>query len=117
MTFAAVLARVLVERGDYRGAANVLGATRNAAAGDAEYQLLYGAVLQRLGRHAEAVEAFERAARITNQPGVIWVALGISLEAVGNRAEALQAYRRSLGAGPLAQDARAYAESRVRALD
>ena len=117
MTFAAVLARVLVERGDYRGAANVLGATRNAAAGDAEYQLLYGAVLQRLGRHAEAVEAFERAARITNQPGVIWVALGISLEAVGNRAEALQAYRRSLGAGPLAQDARAYAESRIRALD
>jgi len=117
MTFAAVLARVLVERGDYRGAANVLGATRNAEAGDAEYQLLYGAVLQRLGRHAEAVEAFERAARTANQPGVIWVALGISLEAVGNRAEALQAYRRSLGAGPVAQDARAYAESRIRALD
>ena len=117
MTFAAVLARVLVERGDYREAANVLGATRNAAAGDAEYQLLYGAVLQRLGRHAEAVEAFERAARIANQPGVIWVALGISLEAVGNRAGALQAYRLSLGAGPVAQDARAYAESRIRALD
>lgn len=117
LTFAAVLARVLVERGDYREAANVLGATRNAEAGDAEYQLLYGAVLQRLGRHAEAVEAFERAARSANQPGVIWVALGISLEAVGKRAEALQSYRRSLEAGTVAQDARAYAESRIRALD
>jgi len=117
MTFAAVLARVLVERGDYREAANVLGATPNAEAGDAEYQLLYGAILQRLGRHAEAVEAFERAARTANQPGVIWVALGISLEAVGKRAEALQSYRRSLDAGPVAKDARAYAESRIRALE
>ena len=117
MTFAAVLARVLVERGDYREAANVLGATRNAEAGDAEYQLLHGAVLQRLGRHAEAVEAFERAARTANQPGVIWVALGISLEAVGKRTEALQSYRRSLVAGPVAQDALAYAESRIRALE
>jgi MSHA biogenesis protein MshN len=117
MTFAAVLARVLVERGDYREAANVLGATRNAGADDGEYQLLYGAVLQRLGRHVEAVEAFERAARTDNQPGVIWVALGISLEAVGKRDGALQAYRRSLVAGPVAQDALAYAESRIRALE
>lgn len=117
LTFAAVLARVLVERGDYREAANILGATRNAGADDGEYQLLYGAVLQRLGRHAEAVEAFERAARADNQPGVIWVALGISLEAVGKRAGALQAYRRSLVAGPVAQDALAYAESRIRALE
>ena len=115
--FAAVLARVLVERGDYRGAANVLGATRNAGANDGEYQLLYGAVLQRLGRHAEAVDAFQRAAQTANQPGAIWVALGISFEATGRRAEALQAYRRSLGAGLVAQDARTYAESRIRALD
>ena len=115
--FAAVLARVLVERGDYREAANVLGATRNAGANDGEYQLLYGAVLQRLGRHAEAVDAFQRAAQTANQPGAIWVALGISFEAIGRRAEALQAYRRSLGAGLVAQDARTYAESRIRALD
>lgn len=115
--FAAVLARVLVERGDYREAANVLGATPNAGADDADYQLLHGAVLQRLGRHAEAIEAFQRAAKIANQPGAIWVALGISLEATGRKVEALQSYRHSLGAGALAQDARSYAESRIRALD
>lgn len=115
--FAAVLARVLVERGDYREAANVLSATPNAGADDADYQLLHGAVLQRLGRHAEAIEAFQRAAKIANQPGAIWVALGISLEATGRKVEALQSYRHSLGAGALAQDARAYAESRIRALD
>lgn len=115
--FAAVLARVLVERGDYREAAGVLGATPNSGADDADYQLLHGAVLQRLGRHAEAIEAFQRAAKIANQTGTIWVALGISLEATGRKAEALQSYRRSLGAGALAQDVRAYAENRIRALN
>ena len=115
--FAAVLARVHVERGDYREAANVLGATRHAGADDADYQVLYGAVLQRLERHAEAVEAFQRAARTPNQSGVLWIALGISLEALGRRAEALQAYRDSLGAGRVSPDVRAYAESRIHALD
>jgi len=115
--FTAVLARVLVERGDYREAANVLAATPNSGAGDADYQLLYGAVLQRLGRHAEAIEAFQSAAKISDQGGATWVALGISLEATGRKVEALQSYRRSLGAGTVAQDVRAYAEGRIRALN
>ena len=79
--------------------------------------MLHGAVLQRLARHAEAVEAFQRAARLADQPGTTWVAMGISLEAVGRNADALQAYRRSVGAGLAAQDIRTYAESRIRALN
>jgi MSHA biogenesis protein MshN len=115
--FAAVLARVLVERGDYAGAANVLSTSQAAGASDADYQLLHGAVLQRLGRHAEAVELFERAAKLADQPGTTWVAMGISLEAVGRKAEALQAYRRSVSAGLTAQEIRSYAENRIRSLN
>jgi MSHA biogenesis protein MshN len=112
---ATVLARIHVESGDYRGAAAVLGA---AAAGqnDPEFQTMHGAVLQRLGRHPEAAEAFRNATATGNASGATWVALAVSLEAIGRKGEAVQAYRRSLGT-PIAQDVRSYAESRIRALD
>ncbi len=76
-----------------------------------------GAVLQRLGKHAEAVEAYQNAIRIGPQPGTTWVGLAISLETLGRRPEAAQAYRRALDAGSLAAEAREYAESRARALE
>ena len=114
--FAAVLARLHVERGDYHTAAAVIAAAGGTSPDDAEFQLVRGAVLQRLGRHAEAAESFEHAARVGNQSGTTLVALGISLEATGRKADALKAYRRSLAA-PMTQEARSYAESRIRALD
>jgi MSHA biogenesis protein MshN len=115
--FAAVLARVLVEGGDFAGAAKVLHGARNSAGNDADYQLLHGVVLQRLGRHAEAVDVLQRATQISDQQGATWVAMGVSYEAMGRRPEALQSYRRSLGAAPLAQEVRTYAEGRIRALN
>lgn len=114
--FAAVLARIHVERGDYRAAADVLNAAGGASRDDSDFQVVRGAVLQRLGRHAEAAGAFEHAARIGSQSGATLVALGISLEATGRKADALKAYQRSLAA-PMAQEARSYAESRIKALD
>src|SRR5581483_11946124 len=66
--FAAVLARILVERRDYAGAAAILTSAGEAGRSDAEYQVLFGAVLQRLGRHAEAAEALKRAVELKNQP-------------------------------------------------
>jgi Flp pilus assembly protein TadD len=79
--------------------------------------LLHGVVLQRLGRHAEAVDVLQRATQISDQQGATWVAMGVSYEAMGRRAEALQSYRRSLGAAPLVQEVRTYAEGRIRALN
>jgi len=114
--FATVLARILVEQRDYAGAADVLVARREAGRTDGDYQLLLGAVLQRLGRHVEAAEAFRNAIELKNQPGAAWVALGVSLEATGRKQEAIQAYRRSLLASALSQDTRSYAETRIRAL-
>ena len=46
-----------------------------------------------------------------------WIGLAISLESLGRRSEAVMAYRRALTAGPIAAEARDYAESRAKALE
>jgi MSHA biogenesis protein MshN len=114
--FATVLARISIERGDYAGALDLLLRTREAGLADAEHQMLLGTVLQRMGRHAEAVSAFQNAARLVEQPAATWVALGISYEGMGSKPEALRAYRQSLAAGPTSAEVRSYAENRIRAL-
>lgn len=113
--FATVLARIRVERGDYQGAAELLARTNETGANDAEHQLLYATVLQRLGRHADALAVFENAARLAEPTASAWIAMGISYENVGAKPQALRSYQQSLAAGPT--DAlRGYAESRIRAL-
>jgi len=114
--FAVALASIYTEQRDYRNALEVLDKA-GPAARNAEFQAMRGAVLQRLGKHAEAVEAYQNAIRITPQPGTTWVGLAISLETLGRRPEAAQAYRRALDAGSLAAEAREYAEGRARALE
>jgi MSHA biogenesis protein MshN len=114
--FAAVLARIHVEQRNYAAAADVLNAYREAGREDADYQLLLGAVLQRLGRHGEAADALRNAVELKKQPAATWVALGVSLEAAGKKPEAVEAYRRSLAAAATNQDTRSYAEMRIRAL-
>ena len=113
--FSLALARILAEQHDYRAALDVMdragGVSKNA-----DFQAVRGAVLQRLGRHQEAVDAYLAAIQGGVQPATTWVGLGISLEALGRKSEAAQAYRRSLG-GALTREVRDYAESRVRALD
>src|SRR5438445_3772782 len=114
--FAVALASIYTEQRDYRNALEVLDKA-GPAARNAEFQAMRGAVLQRLGKHAEAVEAYQNAIRNAPQPGTTWVGLAISLETLGRRPEAAQAYRRALDAGSLAAEAREYAEGRARALE
>lgn len=114
--FAAVLARILVERKDYLAALEVLNGVRSADQGDAELQLMRATALQRLGRNAEAAEAFQMSLRGAPHNGAAWMGLGISLEAVGKNAEAADAFRRAAAAGTLGVEARGYAEQRARQL-
>lgn len=113
--FSLALARILAEQRDYVGALEVMDRAGNVAQ-NADFQAVRGAVLQRLNRHQEAVDAYLAAIQGGIQPGTTWVGLAISLEALGRKAEAVQAYRRSL-AGVLAPQVRDYADSRVRALE
>jgi MSHA biogenesis protein MshN len=114
--FALALARILVGQRDYAAALEVL--ERAGSAASADFQAMRGAVLQRLGRHADAVNAYQNALQAGGmQPATTWIGLGISLENLGRKSEAVLAYRRALAAGPIAQEARDYAESRARALE
>ena len=114
-TFALTLARILVGQREYRPALDVLD--RAGPATGADFQAMRGAVLQRVGRHADAVNAYQNALQAgAAQPATTWIGLAISLEGLGRKSEAALAYRRALAAGPLAQEARDYAESRARAL-
>jgi MSHA biogenesis protein MshN len=115
-TLALTLARILVGQREYGAALQVL--ERAGPATGADFQAMRGAVLQRVGRHADAVNAYQSALQTgAAQPATSWIGLGISLESLGRKSEAVLAYRRALAAGPLAQEARDYAESRARALE
>ncbi|HEX7219505.1 MAG TPA: tetratricopeptide repeat protein [Burkholderiales bacterium] len=115
-TLALTLARILVGQREYRAALEVL--ERAGPAAGADFQAMRGAVLQRVGRHADAVNAYQNALQAgAAQPATSWIGLAISLESLGRKSEAVLAYRRALAAGPLAQEARDYAESRARALE
>ena len=114
-TFSLGLARVYAEQREYPAALAVMDKAGPAAQGP-EFQVLRAAVLQRLGRHAEAVTAYHDALQKSAQPGTTWTGFGISLEALGRHGEASQAYHRALTAGPLPAELRDYAESRIKAL-
>lgn len=115
--FATVLARILAERRDYAAALEAMqGAAGAVAAGNADYQVLRATILQRLKRHADAVEAYQAALRIQGLNARAWIGLGISLEALGKQSEAAQSFRHALEVGALSEDLRAFAEQRERAL-
>ena len=113
--FALALARIHTERREYAAALQVMDKAGTATA-SSEFQALRGAVLQRMGRHQEAVAAYQNALRSGLQPATTWLGFAISLEALGRKPEAAQAYQRALNAGPLASEAREYAETRARAI-
>jgi MSHA biogenesis protein MshN len=112
--FAAVLARILIERKDYAAALEATDGVRTQA--EPELQMMRGTALQRLGRHAEAAEAFQASLRAAPQNGASWMALAISLEAQDKRPEAVDAFKRAAAASNLSVGARDYAEQRARAL-
>lgn len=114
--FALALARIHAMGRDYAGALAVLDRAASVGQG-AEFQAYRGTMLQRLGRHEEALEAFQGAVRDGAAPPIAWIGYAMSLEALGRRPEAAQAYRRALSVGPIAAEAREYAESRARALE
>jgi tetratricopeptide (TPR) repeat protein len=114
--FAVALARIHAGQKDYRGALEVLDRA-GPGTPNADFQAMRGAVLQRLGRDAEAIDAYQAAVRGGPQPGTTWIGLAISLETVGRKAEALNAYRKALADAPLAAEVREYAHARARALE
>jgi len=114
--FAMLLARVLVERGDLHGALAILQKHSAGAPPGADYLAFSAAILQRLGRHKEAVDIYQAALRLQPGSGVWWMGLGISQQAQRQPAEAAEAFRRARSAGTLTPELIAFVEQRLKQL-
>ena len=114
--YAILLARIQVERGDLQGAHDLLTKHAGSAANNADYHAFDAALLQRLGRHKEAVTGYQAALRLAPGAGVWWMGMGISLQADNRGAEALDAFGRAKAAGGLSSDLLSFVDQRMKQL-
>jgi len=114
--FSVTLARLQVHRGEVAEGVATLKRGYEYGRGNADYHAFLAALQQRLGQHEEAVEQFQAALRLKPAPGVWWLGLGLSLQAVNRTADAQDAYRRARGAANIQPDLAALAEQRLKQL-
>lgn len=114
--YAMLLARIQVERGDLQGAHELLSRYAGSAASNADYHAFDAALLQRLGRHKEAVTEYQAALRLAPRAGVWWMGLGISMQADDRGTEAIDAFTRAKAAGGLSPDLLEFVDQRMKQL-
>ena len=107
---AMILARLQLESGDLDLAIETLERARPYAGTDAMYLSFLGAVLQRAGRHEEAVSQYRSALAFMPRNALWLMGLGISLRAVGRDGEAMQAFEDAAAIGSLEPGLQAYVE-------
>ena len=112
--WAMTLARLQVDRGDLAGAWQTLNYSQPAASGNADYQGFSGHVLQRLGRHKDAIERYLAAVRLSPNDGRWWLGLGLSLEAESRVAEAQEAFHKARSSGTLSAELSALVDQKLR---
>jgi MSHA biogenesis protein MshN len=113
---AMILARLQVEKGEIRPAVDTLLRTLPHAADRADYQAFLAALLQREGRHKEAIEHYGLALRKSPQNGVWWMGLGISLQAANRLPDARDAFGRAKASNALSPELLAYVEQQLNQL-
>lgn len=111
---AMTMARLQVERGDGRAAMQTLQHSLPHAAGRADYVAFLAAMLQREGRHREAIDYYLQALRGEPNSGVWLMGMGISLQAENRRDEARDALRRALASNTLSPGLQAHVEQLIR---
>lgn len=111
-----ILARLQVERGDTRGGLASLERGLPYAAENAPYQAFLAALLQREGRHRQAIEHYLLALRNAPQTGVWLMGLGISLQADNRLPEAREAFSRARTSNTLSPELQAFVEQRLKQL-
>ncbi|MBU1425316.1 MAG: tetratricopeptide repeat protein [Gammaproteobacteria bacterium] len=114
--FAMMLARLQVERDDVPLALETLQKTLPYAEGQADFQSFVAALMQRLGRHDEAVAHYQIALKLTPDKGLWLMGMGISLQALQRREEARDAYQRALASNTLSPQLQAYVQQKLNEL-
>jgi MSHA biogenesis protein MshN len=113
---AMIAARLQLEKGGLRTAIDTLEKTLPHAADRSDYQSFLAALLQRDGRHKEAVEHYLIALQKAPQNGVWWMGLGISFQSDHRPAEAQEAFSKAKASNTLSPELLAFVESKLRQL-
>ncbi|NEZ03703.1 tetratricopeptide repeat protein [Wenzhouxiangella sp. XN201] len=111
---AALLGRILVERGEIARARSILEAHRPEPMADPDYHLLLAATQHQAGDHAAAAATYRQLGDVIPGNARIWIGLGASLESLERFDEAVAAYQRAIES----RDPRAarYARQRIEQL-
>ena len=111
--FSMLLARVQVERGDLVQALETLQTNLVKAGDNPDYQAFYAALLQRAGRHEEAVTHYRIAVQRAPNNGIWLMGYGISLQAVQRSEDAQAAYRQALASRSLSPELTAFVQQKL----
>lgn len=114
--FSMALARVQVEQGGIDRALVTMQKNLSKADELADYQSFYAALLQRKGRHKEAVNHYQIATDLVPSNGVWWMGYGISLQEVQRNEDAKAAFKRALSTQTLTPELTAFVEQKLKGL-
>lgn len=114
LVFSMSLARVQVERSQMDQALKTMQVNLPQAEGRADYQAFYAALLQRQGRHKEAVDHYQIATQLAPNSGVWLMGLAISLQEVQRSEDAKAAYRKALATQTLSSELTAFVEQKLK---
>ena len=114
---AMLLARLQVDSGELGAALQTLERTGPYAVEDADYRAFMAAVLQRAGRHEEAVGQFRDALTLTPGNPVWMMGMGISLRALGQNGLAKEVFASAAATHALNPDLQAFVEQQQHELE
>lgn len=113
---AMIASRLQLEKGWLKPAIETLERSLRYALDRADYQAYLAALLQRDGRHKDAVDHYLVAVRQQPQNGVWWMGMGISLQADNRLPEAREAFSRAKDSNALSADLLAFVDSKLKQL-
>jgi MSHA biogenesis protein MshN len=111
-----MLARMELEESGADAALKTLEQGLASAGDDAEYHAFAAALLQRGGRHDEAVKHYLVALHADPAAPTWLVGVGVSLQAIGKEHDALEAFQRARAGGRLPATLAAFVEQRLESL-
>lgn len=116
LAYAMALARMQLGREQLELAVATLQAHLAAAESNADYQSFYAALLQRQGRHKEALNHYQIALQISPRNGVWRVGYAISLQALDRIEDAKLAYKQALSTHTLSPELTAFVQQKLAGL-
>ncbi|MDO9218118.1 MAG: tetratricopeptide repeat protein [Lacisediminimonas sp.] len=113
---AMMLARIQIDRGQTNAAIDTLSRSLPYDRDRADYHAFMAGLLQKEGRHREAIDYYLNALRKVPRNAVWWMGIGISLQAEKRNAEARDAFSRADSIGGMSADLQAFVRQRLEQL-